>query len=343
MGMVGAGERRSDNMYSPQTSNMMARAVGLHSNAAASAPTNGPALNNGLSTGGSAGGRRADLLSMLGKGPKTGAPMTTSALTARLAQAGQPPSPKVTAPPSGLAERLAQAGLAPPKPPEVREHAPERRERAPEMQTEMAAMRADAESLRGVIASQASEIRTLTGQLSEVATLRNEMAELWQQMRGVQLDAETERRQAPDTVSAVTTLQGQLNGIQEVVANMDNDALLEMLSAEVSNACSMCRATVRQNTVEYALEQGPSARGGPDDDALLAQAMEGTASSAIPAGQEMVLTYPMYTRDMQDMGAEVFMRRRSMDPETAQVSYTYVKVLGSYGNETVQYVAGFAL
>lgn len=343
MGMVGAGERRIDNMYSPQTSNMMARAVGLHSNAAASAPTNGPGLSNGLSTGGSAGGRRADLLSMLGKGPKTGAPMTTSALTARLTQAGQPASTKVTAPPSGLAERLAQAGLAPPKPPEVREHAPEMRKRAPEMQTEMVAMRADAESLRGVIASQASEIRTLTGQLSEVATLRNEMAELRQQMRAVQLDAETKHRQAPDTVSAITTLQGQVNGIQEVVANMDNDALLEMLSAEVSNACSMCRATVRQNTVEYVLEQGPSARGGPDDDALLAQAMEGTASSAIPAGQEMVLTYPMYTREMQDMGAEVFMRRRSMDPETAQVSYTYVKVLGSYGNETVQYVAGFEL
>lgn len=328
MGMVGAGEPRGGSMYSPQTSNMMARAVGLHSNAAASAPA-----NNGTASGLGTGGRRADLLSMLGKGPKTGAPMTTSALTARLAQAASPKA--ATGPPTGLAERLAHAGLAPPKPPQPA--AP--RERAPEMQTEMAAMRADAESIRGVISSQASEIRTLTGQLSEVATLRNEMAELRQQMRAVQLDAETERRQAPDT----TPLQAQLNGLQEVVANMDNDAMLEMLSAEVSNACSMCRATVRQNTIEYTLEQAPSARGGPDDDAILAEGMEGTTSSGIPAGQELVLVYPMYTRDMDDMGAEVFMRRRAMDSETAQVTYTYVKVLGSYGNDTIQYVAGFSL
>jgi hypothetical protein len=339
MGMVGAGEQRNDNMYSPQTSNMMARAVGLHSNAAASAPTNTSRLGMGggsTSSSGQSGGRRADLLSMLGKGPKTGAPMTTSALTARLGQAGRSSTPTaVPGPPTDLAERLAQAGLAPPTPvmPLNVPKAP-----VPEIQTELAALRADSEGLSGVIGSQAAEIRTLTGQLSEVATLRNDMAELRQQMRAVQLGAETERRQAVDA-----RLIKDIQNLQEFVAQMDNDSMLEMLSMEVSNACSTCRATTRENTIEYMVEHCPSVRGGEEDDAILSHSLEGLTSLSIPAGQEMVLVYPMYTRDLDEMGAEVFMRRRIVDPETAQMSYTYVKVLGSYGNDTIQYVSGFTI
>lgn len=374
MGMVGAGERQNDSMYSPQTSNMMARAVGLHSNAAASAPTGTPRLGGGGLTCASAGGRRADLLSMLGKGPKTGAPLTTSALTARLGQAGCTAAPADRTADrtadqtadrtvdrtvnTGLAERLAQAGLASPaakatEPRGAEPRAPEPRAPVPEMQTELAALRADAEGLRGVIGSQAAEIRTLTGQLSEVATLRNEMAELRQQMRAVQLDSETERRQAPADAALIRDMsnlqdvvggiQEVMGGIQEVVASTDHDALLEMLSAEVANACSACRAVASENTVEYSVENCPSVRGGPEDDAILSQALEGQSSSAVPAGEEIVLDYPMYTRKMDDMGAEVFMRRRTVHPETAQMSYTYVKVLGSYGNDTIQYVAGFRL
>jgi len=121
--------------------------------------------------------------------------------------------------------------------------------------------------------------------------------------------------------------------------------VLERLSCEVSNACCACRAVVVANTLEYPeseSDERPGAAGSPEDDAALCRALEGRASRALERGTALMLAYPMYRRDLGDT-QEVYMRRRTVDASTAAVEYTLVKVMASYGAETIQYVGEFAL
>jgi hypothetical protein len=153
-----------------------------------------------------------------------------------------------------------------------------------------------------------------------------------------------------EVVKMVETLRQETAALRLELAELrGNEDLRSALSVEIANACCVCRAVVAANTVEYSIapEAQPTARGGPEDDDALAAALEGASSFSIAAGEELVLTYPMYRRsvdpDAPDMGQEIYMRRRTIHPQTAQIDHTYVKVVGTYSGQTVQYVSDFDL
>jgi hypothetical protein len=156
-----------------------------------------------------------------------------------------------------------------------------------------------------------------------------------------------------EVIKMVDALRQETVALKAEVADLrqrkPSEEMAAAISVEMANACCVCRAVVAANTVEYsiAVDDQPSTRGGPADDELLATALEGAASVSVAAGEEVVLTYPMYRRsvdaDAPDMGQEIYMRRRTIHPQTAQVYHSYVKVVGTYSGETVQYVSGFDL
>lgn len=127
--------------------------------------------------------------------------------------------------------------------------------------------------------------------------------------------------------------------------------LAEELSAEISNGCVVLAADVVANTTEYAIAadtpEPPTLAGTEADQAAVQQLLEepGAGSPVLP-GQEVTVSYPMYTRllapDDPGMGCEVYMRRRQVDPDTAEVSYSLIKVSTRYHDGTVmQHLARF--
>lgn len=166
------------------------------------------------------------------------------------------------------------------------------------------------------------------GVTKAVTTLTDEVRQLRTEIDGLK-----------KTMTGVTQLRAEL------VAQRRNE--IDEMSAEISNACCITRAEVLHNTVEYQFDisSEPSARGLPSDNDLLAAGLEDSPSVAVEAGSEVVLVYPMYTRSLEDagMGDEIYMRRRQIDPMSAEVTHTYIKVMGTYGEQTVQYIGNFAL
>jgi hypothetical protein len=336
LGLVGTGQSTtSKSMYSPNgASNMLVRSGGLNSNN--SNVMQGPSQLR-QPTMGSTGNRRADMLAMLNRpGPTQPMPqqqqqqpryedivlaqerVTADSLNTRLAQVGgQQPAA------SRLATRMVDAGLDP---------STALGTAAQAMPVAEPPRRQGGLPRAGVSAGLPAGFPALPAPAVPDGTAKS-VALLTEEIRRLQAEVADLKRAS----GGVSQLRSEL-AAQRRTAN-------EEMSAELSNACCLTRALTLHNTIEYQLDVAaePSARGLPQDDDMLAAGLENAPSVSVPANSEVVLVYPMYTRSLEDagLGDEIYMRRRHIDAMSAEVRHTYIKVMGTYDGETIQYIGNF--
>jgi hypothetical protein len=158
------------------------------------------------------------------------------------------------------------------------------------------------------------------------------------------------RQEVTSLRAELVALQGKQDAdMSDVMQNMSTgfDASAKRaLSLEMTNQSTQCYAEVVANTVEYEIEpgEGPSPLGGAEDNEALCAMLENRPSTALAAGPDAIaVIYPMYVRHLDGASQELYMRRRRVDPNTARITHTFVKIFGTYSGQTVQYVAGFGL
>jgi hypothetical protein len=335
LGIIGNRESNtSKSMYSPNgSSNMLTRAAGMGAAALKQGPP--PPTSFGQPGIGGGGNRRADMLAMLNRpGPTQVVAIpqqraTEMSLNERIADAGRQ-APQQQAP-QQQAPQYQEPQYQEPAQPRVNPAAayavpmPEPEGRAP------VPLEIRRRGQGGLPRAAAVQALTAPAALQAgSAGIDQTVAELAEQVRQLQ-------RQ-------ILTLSAQPTNLQaDFAAQRAQD--IENVSAEMSNSCCVSRATVLHNTVECVMEHEPSTRGTQDDDNLLAAGLEDSNTTPVAAGTQVVLVYPMYSRSLEDagMGNEIYMRRRQIDPVSAEVKHTYIKVMGTYGEQTLQYIGDFAI
>lgn len=342
-GQLGQSETEEpQNMYSPFTSNLLMQAVSGTPGSGA-APLDGPGQQGGGRAPVSS--RRSDLLAMI-KAPQSINEMPSSVSAQMAARARDP---------------MQQGQIQMQQPMQGQQQMQQQMQQPMQQQMQPMQQMQQMQQLQAPRGQPTQQVHSAQPGRPAVALPQRQQAMQsaipMAQVAPVARAAPVVQAMQPDILSEVIKMVDALR--QETVAlkaevaelrqRNPSDEMAAAISVEMANACCVCRAVVAANTVEYsiAVDDQPSTRGGPADDELLALALEGAASVSVAAGEEVVLTYPMYRRsvdaDAPDMGQEIYMRRRTIHPQTAQVYHSYVKVVGTYSGETVQYVSGFDL